>query len=262
MSFQVQVGTGGYAGWKLLQRTRDTQIELIGKEAGMQATRDYVAEKLPRIGSAEELVSDYRLLKVTLSAFGLESDINNKFFIQKVLSEGTTEKDAFANRLADKRYAAMADALRLDTPDTAATRDAGYAGTLFSNYTVREFERRVGEVDDSLRLALNAERELGKLGGQSSSDNTKWYSILGSKPLRTVFEGAFGFGSAYGKLPIDRQLEEFRDKAEQVFGSPEVSNFSDPKMIEKLVQTYVLRSQVTASQAQSPYSTALAILTS
>jgi hypothetical protein len=55
-------------------------------------------------------VGDRRLLEVALGAFGLDDDIRNRFFIRKVLEEGTTSPSRrFANRLSDKRYLALAE---------------------------------------------------------------------------------------------------------------------------------------------------------
>ncbi|MFD1881693.1 DUF1217 domain-containing protein [Paracoccus pacificus] len=259
MSFQVSVGATGYAGWKILQRTRDAQISAMSREPAIVRSRAYVAEKLPSIASAEQLVGDYRLLQVTLGAYGLEVDQKNKFFVQKVLAEGVTGEGAFSARLSDKRYAAMAREFAFDT-DTPNTTDAAFADKLFSQYLDREFERRVGETDQNLRLALNAQREVANLAARPSSDNTKWYEILGNTPLRKVFEGAFGFGSNYARLPIDRQLAEFKNKAQSMFGSSEVASFSKPENLDKLIKTYLVRSQLTGGVTQSPYSAALSIL--
>lgn len=58
----------------------------------------------------------------------------------------------------------------------------------------REFETRIGAGDEMLRFALNARRELQEIGNRTSNDKTLWYEVLGSPPLRKVFEGALGFG--------------------------------------------------------------------
>ena len=47
---------------------------------------------------------------VALGAFGLQDDLPNRFFIQKVLEGGTLSTDSLANKLSDPRYAALAKA--------------------------------------------------------------------------------------------------------------------------------------------------------
>ena len=45
---------------------------------------------------------------MALGAFGLQDDINNRYFIRKILEEGTTNEDALANRFSDTRPASRA----------------------------------------------------------------------------------------------------------------------------------------------------------
>lgn len=73
--------------------------------------------------------------------------------------------------------------------------------------------------------------------------------IIGSKPLRKVFEGAFGLGSNFVKLPIDRQLSEFKRKAfDQTIGSSDLGQLSNEDRAETLIKRYLLRSQIDTSQ--------------
>ena len=104
MSFQPLVPFGGYAGWTLLDRTLDRQLEAFSNNPVNDRDMQYFRENIGTIVSAEELVSDYQLLRVALGAFGLQDDLPNRAFIRKALEEGTTNRDAFVNKLADKRY--------------------------------------------------------------------------------------------------------------------------------------------------------------
>ena len=76
----------------------------------MMRDTDYFAAKIGEIDSAEQLVSDRRLLSVALGAFGLHADIDNKYFIRKVLEDGVLKEDALANRLTDERYKSLTKA--------------------------------------------------------------------------------------------------------------------------------------------------------
>lgn len=104
----------------------------------------------------------------------------------------------------------------------------------------RKFETRIGAGDETLRFALNARRELQEMGNRTSNDKTLWYEVLGSPPLRKVFEGALGFGTAYGRLPIDRQYEEFTRAAERTLGSSSFEDPPEPEAIDRLVQNYMV----------------------
>lgn len=256
MTFQPLIGTGGYAGWRLLNRTTESQKAIIARDPEMTRDAVHARKNLGNLSSAEDLVADNRLLRTALSAFGLEADVGKKAFLQKVLQSDLSDPRSLANRLSDKRYRNLVEAF-----DFAGgkTRPTGLADKVIARHVDAELERRVGTVDGNLRLALNARRELSALATGQASDNAKWYSILGSLPLRKVFEGALGLGSSFGKLPIDRQLTEIKDRSEALFGKAGPAVFADPANVEKLVQRFLLRADAVTS-AQSSYSVALTLL--
>lgn len=127
-------------------------------------------------------------------------------------------------------------------------------------YLDREFESRVGLGDESLRFALNARRELARLGQADRSDRAKWFEVLGNPPLRQVFQAAFGFGSYIGALDIDRQLTEYTNASKRILGTDSFKDISGTETTERLVKTYLARSQTDTSHATNRYSAALTLL--
>lgn len=245
----------GYAGWRYLQRTLEDQQARVASSATHQRDEAYFRDRIGTVTTAEDLVGDRRLLKVALGAFGLDDDIGSKAFIRKVL-EGGTASGSLASRLSNKAYAQLSAAFGFDGVLPKTLND-GFADGILAAYSERRFEVAVGEQNNDLRLALNAQRELSKLAAGSSSDNTKWYTIMGSTPLRNVFETAFGLPDAFGTLDIDRQLTMLKQKAETYLGSSAVTQFTDPDRVEELVKLFTLRSTATATSATSPALTLL-----
>jgi len=252
MSFTPIIPMAGYAGWAFLQRTMESQKAAFEASPALQTEEEYFRKKIGTIGSAEELVSDRRLLKVALGAFGLEGDINNAFFIRKVLEEGSVEKTALANRLTDKSYLALSEAFGFGKATPPNTGKAGFADTLLSKYADQQFETAVGEQNADMRLALNAQRELVELANKDSSDKSKWYAILGSGPLRQVFQTAFGLPSAFASLDLDQQVRSLQDKMDRLLGSDSIKTFTDPAQTDKLLKRYLTMSQITNGVATSP----------
>lgn len=245
----------GYAGWRYLQRTQDDQQARVSASAANKREEAYFRENISKVTTAEELVGDRRLLKVALGAFGLDSDLPNKAFIRKVL-EGGTASGSLAAKLSNKAYASMARAFAFD--DTApATQTEGFADKVLAAHAVRQFEIAVGKQDNDLRLALNARRELAPLAASSSSEATKWYTIMGSEPLRTVFETAFSLPESFATIDIDRQLSMLRDKAKAYFGSSDVAQFADSAKLEGLVKQFLVRSTAQNTTATSSVLTLL-----
>jgi hypothetical protein len=259
MSFQPVIPFGGYGGWRFLSRTLESQKASFAGRPESQRDAAYFRENIGKVRTAEELVSDRRLLSVALGAFGLQDDINSKFFIKKVLSDGTLDTKALSNRLADKRYAEFSRAFGFGDYATPRTQLSDFADKLLTKYETKQFEIAVGEKSEELRLALNAGGELAKLAGNSQSADGRWFSVMGSPPLRKVFEVALGLPSSFAAIDLDQQLTAFQDKARSQLGDDAIAQFSDPKKVEDLVRLYLLRSE-SASSVVSSGSVALALL--
>ncbi|SFD35103.1 DUF1217 domain-containing protein [Tropicimonas isoalkanivorans] len=247
MSFQPILPLSGYSGWAFLNRTLESQKENFAASRQVQSDVDYFRENISNVRSATDLVGDYRLLKVALGAFGLDDDIGNKFFVQKVLSEGTSSGESFSNKLADKRYFAFSQAFGLGDGEVTRTALPGFSDSCISAYQERQFEMAVGEQNENFRLALDTRRELAEIASGDLSENGMWYSVMGSPPLRTVFETAFNLPSSFSSLNIDDQLEVFRDKASREFGEDSIRQFSEPEQREKLIRTFLLRKDLNES---------------
>ncbi|QYK41585.1 MAG: DUF1217 domain-containing protein [Paracoccaceae bacterium] len=263
MTFQPALPLGGYAGWAFLKRT--APIQRAAFERAPEVTRDeaYFRQKIGSVRTAEQLVSDRRLLKVALGAFGLDGDLGNKAFIRKVLEDGTLNETALANRLADKQYAAMSAAFGFGDFATPRTQLSDFADGIVAAYKTRGFEAAVGQQDGRLRLALNAERELKALADRSISDDAKWFTVMGSRPLRAVFEAALRLPTSFGALDIDRQFDTLREKARAAFGDDRVAQFSEPARLEGLIRRYLVMSdlaQTAGPAGMSGAAGALAIL--
>ncbi|WP_199261422.1 DUF1217 domain-containing protein [Paracoccus binzhouensis] len=140
--------------------------------------------------------------------------------------------------------------------------DAPKVQTILSLYEERSFEKNIGERYPEIELALNAQRELPQIAAMDVSENAKWYQILGSKSLRQIFEKAYGLGSSFSTLPIDRQLSEIKLKAEINSGSDTVGQFMQPEPLESLLQRYLLRNQISTTSTNLRFSTALTLLKS
>lgn len=340
MTYSVQIGMGGLAGWRLLQRTSESQKNIISGEAPVRRAQvsftnrirpftsidDFMSDKSSlksalkffglsrdiektdfikkvissdtsdpqsyanrlkdsryaklatalgfgkdqstgspsqddgQIDSASALVNDYRSLSVALTAFGLENDIPNKAFIRKVLESDLSDPKSLANKLSDKRYKKLAEAFSFSAPDGKFKRLVN-SEKLSENFLDRTFELRVGQSNGSYRLALNAKRELSELAKKSSKENTKWFEVLGSTPLRRVMSGALGLNENYLKLPIDRQVEELRSAAERQLGIKSLAQLSDPQLMNKLLDRFIVRDSV-ANNSASKFNVALTLLSS
>lgn len=262
MSYTPIIPMTGNAGWSFLQRTLETQKTAFESSTVTKRDTDYFAENIGKVSSAEDLVKDFRLLKVALGAFGLDDQTGSKFLIRKVLEEGTTAEEALANKMSDGRYQALSAAFGFEH-DPPKTKEAGFADTIIAAYKERQFEVAVGEQDENMRLALALERDLASVVTEGSKAETAWYRIMGTKSLRAVFEGALNLPTATGALDVDKQLTVFQDKAEKYFGTSDPADFLQPERLEELTRRFLVQAdlQATAS-SMSGGSIALMLLQS
>ncbi|WP_226782115.1 DUF1217 domain-containing protein [Oceaniglobus trochenteri] len=99
-------GTGGYA---FLKRTRDAQQDLFARSPQVARETQRFLDRIADIQTADQLLDDRAMLRVALGAFGLDDDINNRAFLQKILESDLDDPKSMANRLSDKRYLALAE---------------------------------------------------------------------------------------------------------------------------------------------------------
>ncbi|MCL6284670.1 DUF1217 domain-containing protein [Ruegeria sp. 2012CJ41-6] len=258
MSFRPVVPVGGIVGWQFLQRTQEHQREALSASPLMKREAEHFLKEIGNVTSAEELVADRTLLKVALGAFGLESDLNNRFFVQKILEDGTSAQDALANRLADKRYRAFSDAFGFGPGAIQKTSLVTSMEDVVEKYQSQAFETAIGESDESMRISLYAQHELVDIATGEGTDTTKWLNIIGLPPLRTMFETALGLPRSFASVDLDKQVEVFRDRFSSATGLSDLSALSDPNAMEKTTHLYLARAQI-ASFASQQSSAAIAL---
>jgi hypothetical protein len=259
MSFSPVIPLGGYQGWTFLTRTIEAQKTAFRTDPAINRATETFREKIGTVKTAADLVADRQLLDVALTAFGLEADINSRAFVEKVLAEGTLAEGAFATRLADKRYAALARTFGFGDLG-ARTGLPGFADEIASRFEARRFEVAVGETDDRLRRSLNVSQGMADIFDSVTSRDARWFAVMGDLPLRSVFEGALGLPTGLGKLDLDQQLETFKSKFSDIFGTEDLAVLEDPAEQEKLIRLYLLRSDVASSAAMGRGAIALQLL--
>lgn len=260
MSFQPVLPMGGYVGWRFLEKTQDKQEAQFANSPLGQRDEAYFRERIGDISSAEELVSDRRLLRVVLTSFGLEEDLPNHAFIQQILESSTLDTSSIANRLSDKHYLELTKAFRFGDIAPVDTGQSAFVEDMISRFRDRSFEKAVGEQNESMRLALALKRELSELAQKDVSENTQWFTVLGTPNLRHVFEQAFQLPASFGTLDLDRQVDVLKDRTEQLTGSDTLSQFTETEKLDTLIRRFFLSEQINEIQNSGTGNTALLLL--
>lgn len=262
MSFQPVVPLGGYAGWRFLERTLEAQQTAFAESRPVARATEYFRDNIGKVQTAADLVADRQLLGVALGAFGLEDDINNQFFIRKILEDGTLADDALANRLADKRYLEFSRAFGFGDGAVSRTTLTRFVNDVVDRYETAQFARAVGEQNNDLRLALNVNKGISDVLEQVGTDRGRWFAVMGNPPLRNVFQTALGLPPSIASIDLDQQQQIFEERATAVLGSGKVADFTDPAQQEKLIRLYMVRAEAAQFVGATGASTALTLLQS
>lgn len=260
MTFQPIIVGSGLGAWAMLKRTYEDQIRVHSNSNLIAREGQQAQDSLANVRSIDELVENRSNLKVALTAFGLEDDINNTFFIKKMLASDLSDPKSLANRMSDARYKKFVDAfahLRLNT-----TPDHAFGVKIRQSFEEKSFEVSVGKQNTNLRLALEAEREFAELAQSGKTNKTLWYNVLGTPSLRKVMQTYLRLPASIAKIDLDKQVEMFQDKLSQRLGEGTITQFADVDQTRELVEGFLLQSQIQDQTSLNSGSIALSLLQS
>jgi len=202
---------------------------------------------------------DARLSFAAMNLFYLPFGTLELGFTRLTLTSDTSEPFSAINVTANDNYRLLRGALNLDPANGEFTYPPGFADAIVNQYVSRQFEISVGELDNDMRLMLSLERTLSEVVSNTNGNDARWFQIFGSPQLRTTFEGALGLPNSIGGVDVQQQLGVFKDRAEQIFGTSEVSDFLDTDRLAE-VQRRFLGSTALAFSIPGASSSVLSIL--
>lgn len=217
----------------------------------------------------EDVALNFGLLLSVQTFFDVPTDLSGLQTVDRLIRSDPSFEGSLLNNLDDARYQVLYRSLDLDTAQTTErVYPKGFAENLIDSYLERTFEVAVGAQDQNLRVALAAERELGDLVAGTRSDTARWFSVLASGPLNSLFQTALSIPASSSSLSPERQIEDMQDRARALFGTDDLGALSEGDLFEDLRSRFLNLSQLNAANAAAPtnagagYSSALAVLSS
>src|SRR5215470_14654937 len=211
-------------GYQLIESSLDKQQAAFEKSPAVQHDISYFRSAIAKVTSADDLVKDYRLLKFTLTAFGLDSQINSQALIKKVLNSDLTDSESLANKLVDARFRQLAQAFNFAAGGASKTQDASFVDGIVQKYVTAAFEQNAAQTNPGIRLALYFKRMAPSI--------TNWYQVLGDVPLYNVMKTTFHVSALGPADDVDKQAE-FLEKR---IG---IANLQDPKFVDRFVTRFL-----------------------
>jgi hypothetical protein len=259
MAYLPSIAAPGYAGWKALQRSLARQTEAFGAQPSVKKSLEHFRAAIDKAKEPGDIIKDRRLLSVVLGAFGLESEIDKKAIIRRVMSEGVDDPKSFANRINDQRWRSFAQAFSFARGTPAFTK--AFKDAIAARFVERGLESAIGDVDPSMRLALNFRRDIAPIASGPNVERVGWLQIMGSRPLRTVVEGALGLPSSLASIDLERQADILAEKSSALFGDATPRAFLNPENVDTALRRFFEREAASnGPSASAPGAAALVLL--
>jgi hypothetical protein len=226
-------GLPAVVAWKQLQKRGDAAQEKWSKQASVQQKIAYAKDVVAKAKTVDDLLNNRKFMEFALSAFGLESEIDKKGLLKKVLLSDLTNIDSLANRMNDTRYQDIASRLQLKSLGVEGPRAPGVMDGLVARYIKNEFEKSQGNASPGLREALYFKENASKI-------NSPW-AILGDKVLREVVTTTLG-------IPKELAIQGVEAQATYLSKKVDIEKFKDKRFVETFIQRYLTtRDQETAT---------------
>lgn len=190
-----------FSSYSAITRDLDKSLERVGKQATVKRDTEYFNKNIGKVKTVDEFMKDSRLYNYAMKAYGLEDMIYAKAFIKKVLTEGVSSTDSFANKLTDKRYAEFAKAFNFSARKERATDYAPAQEGVMDRYTVAAAKAGVSVTDPAL-IKVNKDYETA-VAKVSSIDE-----FLGNDAVYNYAMKAFGLDTAKVDKSFMRQVLE------------------------------------------------------
>ncbi|WP_119680944.1 DUF1217 domain-containing protein [Indioceanicola profundi] len=230
---------------RLLQRTTDRQMQMLAEQPQVKRDVAYFRAEIGNVKSAEDLVSDSRLLRFVATAFGMEDQAYAKALLKKVMESDLDDPRSFANRMSDPRFKELAAAFNFPKYGGIKAGLPAFQQQLVDRYMTQRFEEQAGQSNEALRLGLYFQRKAGQI--------ENWYNVLADPALSQVMRAALNLPEEMSKTDVDRQVDMFKDKLD-------IKKLQDPAEVGKLIERFMVMSDVRTGGPAGPQSPILQLL--
>jgi hypothetical protein len=211
------------ASYRIVTNDLKRSLSLASAEPQVARETKYYLSNIEKIKSVDDFLKNDRIYRYAVTAFGLEDMIYAKAFMRKVLTEGIDRRDSFANTLTDPRFKDFAKTFDFARHgETTTVFDKTRQGTV-DRYVRQALERRAGEENEGVRLALYFARKAPEV--------TSTLAILADKALLTVVQTALSIPAAVSAQNIDRQAEMLAKRID-------VADFKDPRKLDRFITRF------------------------
>lgn len=212
-----------YASYALISRNLPNSLARIAEKPDVARETEYYLANVGKIKSVDEFMADDRIYNYALKAHGLEDMAYAKAFIRKVLTEGVASPDAFARKLTDNRYSALAETFDFEALGATATSFEKAQKGVVQKFERQTLEEEAGAENPGVRLALYFERMAPSI--------KSGMEVLADDALTEVVRTVLQLPDEIAALDVDRQAQLIAD-------SIDIEDFQDPTKVSKFLERF------------------------
>lgn len=246
MAGAIGGGLPAVVAWKQLEKTGEQQRARWEKQPSVQREVAYAKDFASKVKNVEELINNRRFMNFALSAFGLESEVDKKGLLRKVLLSDLTDQNSYANRMNDPRFRELAQRLDLKAVGLANVKSEATLTSIELRYKKNEFEKAQGDAAPGLREAIYVK--------ENASRMKSIYDVLGDRTMRAVMSKAFD-------IPLETAVQSVESQATAFGRKVDVEKFKDKRWVEKTIQIYLTKIDTETSQSSGAGSMYASLLT-
>ncbi|MFC4173644.1 DUF1217 domain-containing protein [Microvirga sp. GCM10011540] len=226
--------------YQLISKDLQKSLNRTASDPLIARETKYYLENIGKVKSVDDLLGDHRLYSFAMKASGLEDMIYAKGFIRKILTEGIDSENAFANRLADKRYKEFATTFNfVRYGPVTTTFERTQKGTV-DNYLRQSLEASSGDEDPGVRLALYFSRKAAEIKNS--------FDILADPALLQVVQVALS-------LPEETAMGNIDAQAAMINHKLDIESLKDPKGLERFLARFTTLWDVKNNVTSAPVMT-------
>lgn len=210
--------------YRLFAANAERTLADISERPQVSREVEYYRQQIEEIDSAEELVSDTRVMNFIMRAYGMEELSYAKALVRKVLEEGVDDPEALANRMTDTRFRELATDFNFARYGDITTTFERTRSGVIDKYLVQTMEIDAGNQNDGARLAMYFQR---KVEGIESA-----YDILADPALLQVVQTIY-------QLPVEMSYQSIDSQADMINKRLDIEELSDPEKVDELVERFL-----------------------
>lgn len=209
--------------YRTIANNLDRSLEATASQQSVATATEYYKSHIGEVKSIDDFMKDTRLYNYAMKAFNLDDMAYAKAFMRKVLTEGVSDSNAFANKLTDDRFVQLATAFNFAELGEATTSTTAVQQTVVERYTRQTLETNAGQDNEAVQLALYFQREAANVKSV--------YGLLADTALWTVVQTIYGFPDSMSNADIELQAKAVSQKLD-------VADLSDPDKVDRLISRF------------------------